>query len=181
MQSKDNKMKFDVKKALEILQRTPAVLQAMLSGLSDDWIRQNEGGDTWSPYDVIGHLIHGEKTDWVPRMEIILSDGTNKSFVPFDRFAQFGESKEKPLQQLLDEFASLRSKNIEILRAKKLTPQDLLKTGIHPAFGQVSLSQLLSTWVVHDLTHISQVSRVMSKQYTEEVGPWIEYLRVLRS
>lgn len=174
-------MKFELTRSIEVLERTPSVLQAMLHGLSDDWILQNEGDDTWSPYDVIGHLIHGEKTDWVPRMEIILSDSTNKTFAPFDRFAQFDESKGKTLRQLLDEFAALRSENIDHLLAKKISEKDLLKTGIHPAFGQVTLSQLLSTWVVHDLNHISQISRVMSKQYKEEVGPWIEYLRVLNS
>jgi hypothetical protein len=174
-------MKFELTRSVEVLERTPSVLMSMLNGLSDDWIMQNEGDDSWSPYDVIGHLIHGEKTDWVPRMEIILSDSTNKTFVPFDRFAQFDESKGKTLRQLLDEFAALRRKNIEHLLAKKISEQDLFKTGVHPAFGQVTLGQLLSTWVVHDLTHISQISRVMSQQYKEEVGPWIEYLRVLNS
>ncbi len=174
-------MKYEITRSIEVLERTPFVLRAMLNGLSDEWIRCNEGKDTWSPYDVIGHLIHGEKTDWIPRMEIILSDSTNKTFAPFDRFAQFAESKSKPLQQLLDEFANLRRKNIDHLLAKKISEKDLVKKGIHPAFGQVTLSQLLSTWVVHDLNHISQISRVMSKQLKEQAGPWIEYLRVLNS
>lgn len=174
-------MKFELAKSIEILERTPVVLETMLKGLSGEWIMQNEGPDTWSPFDIIGHLIHGEKTDWIPRMEIILSDKANKQFEPFDRFAQFQSSKGKSIGQLLDEFASLRSANIKKLKSKNLSESDLLKTGIHPAFGEVTLGQLLSTWVVHDLNHIAQVSRVMAKQYKDEVGPWIEYLRVLQS
>ncbi|HEX5168048.1 MAG TPA: DinB family protein, partial [Cyclobacteriaceae bacterium] len=149
--------------------------------ISSDWTAPNEGGQSWSAYDIVGHLIHGEKTDWIPRTEIILSDKQEKAFEPFDRFAQFEASKGKSLNQLLDEFRMLRKKNVEYLRSKNITKMDLEKKGIHPAFGEVTLSQLLSTWVVHDLNHISQVSRVMAKQYKEEVGPWIEYLRILQS
>jgi hypothetical protein len=173
-------MNFTIERSIDILERMPAVLRTMLQGLSDDWILSNEGEGTWSAYDVIGHLIHGEKTDWIPRTEIILSGSNDKRFVPFDRFAQLEESQEKSLQQLLDEFDALRKMNIEILRSKNITPGMLEEKGIHPAFGEVSLSQLLSAWVVHDLDHIVQISRVMAKQYTTATGPWIEYLKVLR-
>jgi uncharacterized damage-inducible protein DinB len=172
-------MKFDLKKSVEILSRTPRVLEVSLAGLSDEWIHANEGDNTWSPYDIVGHLIHGEKTDWIPRVQIILSDRADKTFETFDRKAQFEDSKGKSLRQLLDEFKSLRRKGIEILESKPLTVQDLLKTGVHPAFGNVSLAQLLSTWTAHDLGHLAQIARVMARQYKYEVGPWIEYLPVL--
>ena len=174
-------MKFTVDKSLEILERTPKVLITMLQDISADWTSPNEGGDSWSVYDIIGHLIHGEKTDWVPRTEIILSENSDKKFTPFDRFAQFEDSKGKTLNQLLKEFKMLRERNIEQLRSKKITDKNLEEIGIHPAFGNVTLSQLLSTWVVHDLNHIAQISRVMAKQYKVEVGPWTEYLRILQS
>jgi hypothetical protein len=173
-------MKFSINRAIEILERTPQVLEAMLSGLSDEWIANNEGPDTWSPYDIIGHFIHGEKTDWIPRMEIILSAKADKAFEPFDRFAQFRDSRGKTLQQLLQEFKTLRTRNVERLRSANITPNVLTQTGKHPAFGGVTLSQLLSTWVVHDLNHISQTARVMAKQYKDEVGPWTEYLGILK-
>lgn len=172
-------MHFDIHKSIEILSRTPAVIEALLNGISDDWIKNNEGPETWSPFDVVGHLIYGEKTDWIPRMEIILSDKSDKTFVPFDRFAQFTESKGKTLAQLLKEFKELRAKNIRILQSKQVASSDLGKTGIHPAFGTVTLEQLLSAWVAHDLGHITQISRVMAKQYTDAVGPWRQYLSVL--
>ena len=174
-------MKFTVDKSLEILERTPKVLITMLQDISADWTSPNEGGDSWSVYDIIGHLIHGENTDWVPRTEIILSENSDKKFTPFDRFAQFEDSKGKTLNQLLKEFKMLRERNIEQLRSKKITDKNLEEIGIHPAFGNVTLSQLLSTWVVHDLNHIAQISRVMAKQYRVEVGPWTEYLRILQS
>ena len=174
-------MTFSLDKSIELLERTPNVLRMMLLGLSADWTAVNEGGDTWSPDDVIGHLIHGERTDWIPRAEVILSESPDKTFTPFDRFAQFEESKGKSLAQLLDEFADLRSQNLERLRAFNLTDSDLAKTGMHPVFGEVTLSQLLATWTVHDLNHIAQISRVMANQYKTEVGPWIEYLRILNS
>lgn len=173
-------MNFTIEKSIQILERTPDVLTTMLQDLSVDWTSTNEGGKTWSVYDVVGHLIHGEKTDWVPRAKIILSEKPDKSFEPFDRFAQFEESKGKSLTALLIEFKGLRKKNIEYLRSKNVTEKNLNEKGIHPAFGEVTLSQLLSTWVVHDLNHISQISRVMAKQYKAEVGPWIEYLRILQ-
>jgi uncharacterized damage-inducible protein DinB len=174
-------MKFDLQKSLEILERTPNVLITMLQGISTDWTSVNEGGESWSVYDIIGHLIHGEKADWVPRTDIILSENRDKKFTPFDRFAQFEESKGKSLDQLLKEFKTLRERNVEQLRAKKLTDKNLVETGIHPAFGEVTLKQLLSTWVVHDLNHIAQISRVMAKQYKEEVGPWTAYLKILQT
>ncbi len=173
-------MKFNLEQAIEIIERTPIVLETLLKGLSAEWIENNEGGDTWSPYDVIGHLIHGEKTDWSQRMEIILSEGSNKTFASFNRFAQFEESKGKTITQLLDEFKTARQNNLMFLKSKNLTENDLNKTGIHPVFGEVTLEQLLATWVAHDLNHLSQISRVMAKQYQKEVGPWIEYLRILK-
>ena len=173
-------MAFSLKRSVEILERTPDVLYTMVYGISDDWTQHNEGGETWSVFDVVGHLIHGEKPDWVTRAEIILSENPDKKFAPFDRLAQFEESKGKTLAQLLEEFKLLRKKNIERLLSKNLTEKDFDKTGIHPSFGEVKLSQLLSTWVAHDLDHISQVARVMAKQYREDVGPWIEYLKILK-
>ena len=174
-------MNFTLEKSLEILERTPKVLITMLQDISDDWTSANEGGETWSVYDILGHLIHGEKTDWVPRADIILSETTDKAFKPFDRFAQFEDSKGKSLNQLLDEFKILREHNVEHLRSKKLTDKNLEEKGIHPAFGEVTLSQLLSTWVAHDLNHIAQISRVMAKQYLTEVGPWTAYLKIMQT
>lgn len=173
-------MKFLIKQSIEILERTPLVLETLLRNLSDDWVQNSEGENTWSPFDIVGHFIHGEKTDWIPRMEIILSDKSEKTFTPFDRFAQFTSSQGKTIDQLLDEFKILRKKNIEILKARNLSSNDLARTGIHPAFGEVTLEQLLSAWTVHDLNHIYQISRVMANQYKINVGPWVEYLRVLR-
>jgi hypothetical protein len=147
--------------------------------LPDNWIRNNEGADTWSPYDVVGHLIHGENTDWISRLEITLSDSTDKHYTPFDRFAQLHESHGKTLSMLLDEFASIRKRNIAILLSKNITQADLSRQAIHPKFGIVTLSQLLSTWVAHDMNHIFQIVRVMAHQYDSNVGPWKEYLRIL--
>ena len=173
-------MKFDLEQSIEILERTPEVLRALLQNLSPAWTLANEGPETWSPYDVVGHLIVGEKTDWMPRLQVILSGQTNKNFPAFDRFAQF-QVERKTLPELLEEFAALRKENVEKLRAKQITTHQLGWTGTHPAFGTVTLAQLLATWVAHDLNHLAQISRVMAKQYREEVGPWIEYLRVLKS
>jgi hypothetical protein len=172
-------MKFNLDKSIEILERTPGVLQKLLQGLSDDWIFRNEGPETFSPYDVVGHLIHGEKTDWRDRATMILEHGESKIFVPYDRFAQFEESKGKSLQQLLDEFEKLKAENLNWLRSLNLGENDFDKHGIHPSLGQVTLKQLLSTWVIHDLTHIAQAGRVMAKQYKEEMGPWVEYFRIM--
>ena len=173
-------MNFTIEKTLEILERTPSALISLLQGVSAGWTANNEGGETWSVYDVVGHLIHGEKTDWLPRAEIILSAAADKTFPPFDRFAQLEAGEQKSLAQLLEEFAALRKANTEHLRALKITENDLSKTGLHPAFGEVTLEQLLSTWAVHDLDHISQIARVMAAQYKAEVGPWKEYLRIVR-
>jgi len=172
-------MDFNLTSALAILERTPGVLNSLLHGLDDDWIQNNEGEATWSPFDVVGHLIHGEKTDWIGRAQIILSDAQDKAFTPFDRFAQFEESKGKTISQLLTEFQDLREKNLKLLKSLDLSRDDFSKTGIHPAFGDVTLKNLLATWVAHDLGHIAQISRVMAKQYTNEVGPWQEYLPIL--
>ncbi|WP_247234063.1 DinB family protein [Telluribacter sp. SYSU D00476] len=174
-------MDFSLPHSLEVLERTPEVLHRMLHGISEDWTSPNEGEGTWSVFDVVGHLIHGDKTDWLVRTRIILSDQNTKTFDPFDRFAQFETSKGKTLDQLLHEFRELRQVNIERLRKLNITEADLAKTGIHPTFGTVTLRQLLATWVVHDLNHIAQISRIMAKQYTEEVGPWIDFLRILKS
>jgi hypothetical protein len=170
---------FTVELGLEILERTPAVLRGWLAGLSPEWLAANEGPDTWNPYDVVGHLIHGERTDWMARADIILGGGG--TFATFDRLAQFRESEGKSLVQLLDEFAEVRRANVARLRSLSLSDADLQKTGTHPKFGTVTLRQLLSTWVAHDLDHLMQISRVMGKQLKEDVGPWTEYLRVVRS
>ncbi len=170
---------FSLNKSLEILTRTPDVLDSLLHGISDDWSRVNEGGETWSPYDVVGHLIHGEKTDWIPRMQIILV-GEDKRFAPFDRFAQFENSKGKSLNELLLEFRDLREHNLEMITSSNLDVEDFKKVGIHPVFGEVTLQQLLATWVAHDLNHLAQIARVMAKQFTVEVGPWREFLGILK-
>jgi hypothetical protein len=171
-------MKFALHDAIKILERTPHLLQIFLSDLPDEWIRTNEGPETWSAFDIVGHLVHGEKTDWIPRMKVILHEDV-KRFMPFDRFAQFRESEGKTLEDLLSEFADLRKQNLDILKSYTLTESDLNMTGIHPEFGDVTLKQLLATWVTHDLTHINQISRVLAKQYKEEVGPWVRYIGVL--
>ena len=173
-------MQFNTNKAIEILEKTPLALEQLLSGLSQEWIYSNEGAETWSPFDVMGHLVHGEKTDWIPRLEVILAENGTKTFTPFDRFAMLEESKGKEMDQLINEFKTLREKNLEILKSKQLTTEDHAKTATHPVLGEVTLSQLLSCWVAHDLGHLAQISRVMAKQYKEEVGPWIEFLGILK-
>ena len=172
-------MKYSTKEATQVLERTPLVLRSLLSGLADGWIMNNEGPDTFSPYDVMGHLIHGEKTDWVTRAKIILAFGISKPFTPWDRFAQYEESKGKDLDQLLDEFEAVRKENMQWFNSLNLSEADLDKTGMHPKLGEITLRNLLSTWVVHDLTHIAQITRVMAKQYKEEMGPWPEFFRIL--
>ena len=164
---------------IAVLSRTPAALDALLRDLPDVWTSRNEDGDTWSVFDVIGHLIQGERTDWMPRAKIILQFGETRPFDPFDRLAQRRESQGKSLGQLLDEFGSLRAANLDELRALKLAPEDLRRRGRHPALGGVTLSELLATWAAHDLTHLHQVSRIMAHQYREAVGPWSAYLGVL--
>lgn len=172
-------MKYSLERSYEILERTPAVLQSLLAGLSDDWIMNNEGPETFSPYDVIGHLIQGEKTDWTARTKMILEFGNTKTFVKWNRVAMYEESKGKSLQQLLDEFAAIRKENMGWSKALTLTEFDLDRKGMHPVLGDVTLRNLLATWVVHDLTHIAQITRVMAKQYKEEMGPWPEFFRIL--
>jgi hypothetical protein len=170
---------FVMEEGIAVLARTPATLDALLRGLPDDWIAANEGGDTWSPFDVIGHLIHGERTDWIPRARIILEHGDAKPFEKFDRLAQFRESEGRTLASLLDEFAALRRDNLQALDALHLTDSDLDRRGCHPELGTVTLRQLLATWVAHDLDHIAQISRVLARQYSDEVGPWRAYLRII--
>lgn len=172
-------MTFSLEKTIDLLERTPKVLRNLLEDVSSDWTRQHEGGETWSVYDVVGHLIHGEQTDWMVRATLILSDKDDKTFTPFDRFAQFNASKGKDLTQLLEEFSVLRYQNLRTLNVLQLSPEDLTKTGIHPDFGEVSLTQLLATWVVHYLNHLNQINRIMAKQYQQEVGPWSAYLNIL--
>jgi hypothetical protein len=172
-------MRFDLSKAVEVLRQTPYTLGRMLEDLSDDWTVSENSRNDWSPYDVIGHLIHGEETDWIPRAEIILAQGANRTFVPFDRLAQFETSKERSLADLLTEFAHARNANIEKLMSWGLTPDQLTLTGSHPELGVVTLEQLLSTWVVHDLNHIRQIVTYMARKYQDDVGPWRAYLSIL--
>jgi len=151
----------------------------MVRGLPEPWLRATEGGQTWSCYDVVGHLIHGELTDWMPRIRIIMDHGESRTFDPFDRFAQFEGDRAQPVDTLLDRFKELREQNLTALTDMRLSPNDLGRTGVHPALGTVTLGQLISTWVVHDLSHLSQINRVLAKQYAAEVGPWKAYLRIL--
>ena len=172
-------MEFDLESSRRVLARTPEVLRVWLSDLPEPWIRSNEGADTWSPFDVVGHLIHGERTDWIPRARIILEHGASVRFEPFDRFAQFEASRGKSMVELLDTFSELRAQNVVALDDLRLTPRHLTLTGRHPEFGVVTLGHLLATWVVHDLGHIAQIARVMAKCYSSEVGPWRAYVPVL--
>jgi hypothetical protein len=169
-----------VGECLAILTRTPGTLDALLRDLPDGWTAINEGPGTWSPYVVIGHLIHGEKTDWMPRLEIILERGTKRPFDPFDREAQLREDPGKSLSLLLDEFSTLRQQNLERLRGLNLGPEQLAMQGMHPALGTVTMRQLLATWTAHDLGHMVQVTRVMAKRYKQEVGPWAQFLSVMQ-
>jgi hypothetical protein len=171
---------FRLDEAVAVLTRTPATLDALLRGLPDGWIDAHEGGETWSPFDVVGHLIHCERTDWIPRARIILEHGESRPFDPFDRFAQFEESKGKTLPGMLDEFAELRAGCLRALASMELSDADLERRGTHPQLGGVTLGQLLATWTAHDFGHISQIVRAMARQYTEAVGPWEQYLSILR-
>lgn len=172
-------MEFQLDRAVEILRRTPATLNSLLRNLPDEWALSNEGRESWSPFDVVGHLIHGEESDWIPRARIILEHGEERTFEPFDRFAMFEKSRGKTLGALLDRFEQLRGESLKELEGMHITPEILGKRGRHPEFGVVTLSQLLSTWVVHDLGHVGQIVRVMAKQYDEAVGAWRAYLPVL--
>lgn len=173
-------MTFSAHEAVPLLARTPALLNSWLRHLPACWIEQNEGPSTWSAFDIVGHLIHGERTDWIPRAELILGETADKHFVPFDRFAQFEASKGRTLPQLLDTFAQLRAQNIERLQQFELSEAEMAKTGIHPEFGEVTLGQLLATWVAHDMSHIAQLARVMAHQYKDAAGPWKAYLGILQ-
>jgi hypothetical protein len=170
---------FVLAEGVAVLERTPPTLDALLRGLPDGFVFGNEGGETWSPFDVVGHLIHGEETDWIPRARIILEQGEARTFDRFDRFAQADATKGRTLGSLLDEFATLRQTNLRALGALRLTDADLGRTGRHPAFGRVTLGQLLATWVAHDLDHVMQIARVIGRQYTDAVGPWTAYLRII--
>jgi hypothetical protein len=175
-----NSNKFSLTESIALLTRTPATLNALLRGLPEIWVRNNEGKDTWSAFDIVGHLICGDRTDWVPRVRTILEHGEARPFDPFDRFAQKRESEGKSLEQLLDDFAQVRSESLAALQALNLQSADMARRGKHPALGVVTLSELLATWAVHDLTHLHQLSRVMAYQYREAVGPWSAFLGVLK-
>jgi hypothetical protein len=170
---------FSVDDAVPLLARTPHTLDAWLRDLPDCWTKANEGADTWTPFDIVGHLIHGERTDWMPRARLILAEGDSRPFEPFDRFAQFTASAGKTLPEMLDEFTQLRASNVDELVSLRLTGAQLDRAGRHPALGAVTLRQLLATWVAHDLDHVMQIARVLANQYADEVGPWRAYLRVI--
>jgi hypothetical protein len=172
-------MAFDLSEGIAVLEKTPATFRALLAGLPEPWTTCNEGPDTFSPFDNLGHLIHGERADWIPRARIILAQAPQRTFEPYDRFAQNRESAGKTLAQLLDEFAELRAQSLDTLRSWNLSERELALEGEHPALGRVTLRQLLSTWVVHDLGHLAQTSRVMAKRYREDIGPWREYLPIV--
>jgi DinB superfamily len=172
-------MDFNLDLSIDVLARTPATLQTLLGDLAEPWVRGDEGPDTFSPFDVVGHLIDGEETDWIPRARIILARGPDPRFEPYDRFRHRARNVNRSLSSLLQEFAELRAANLELLRSWRLTPADLDLPGVHPSLGPVSLRQLLAAWVVHDLGHVAQVVRVMAKQYRNAVGPWVPYMPVL--
>jgi hypothetical protein len=172
-------MDFDLPAGIAILERTPHTLRALLAGLPSAWTDADEGPETWSPYVILGHLIHGERTDWIPRARLIFDQGPHRRFTPYDRFAQFRESQGQSLADLLDEFARLRAANLATLAGWRLTEAELALEGEHPELGPVTLCQLLATWVAHDLGHVAQTARVMAKQYREAVGPWRAYLPVM--
>lgn len=173
-------MQQNLQDTISLLTRTPTALNVFLRDLPETWTLRNEGENTWSAFDIVGHLIHGERTDWMPRVRMILQFGESRAFEPFDRWGQEHESRGKSLAQLLDEFAGLRSENLDELRGLNLREEDLERRGRHPALGVVTLSELLATWAAHDLTHLHQISRVMAHQYREAVGPWSKYLGVLQ-
>src|SRR5438093_2984582 len=172
-------MNFDLDLSIDVLRRSPATLQTLLDGVDESWARGTEGPDTFSPFDVVGHLIDGEETDWIPRARIILAQGPDVRFEPYDRFRHRARNKGRSLQSLLAEFGRLRAANLELLRSWKLTARELDLPGEHPSLGRVTLPQLLAAWVVHDLGHLAQAARVMAKQYRDEVGPWVPFLPVL--
>ena len=172
-------MNHNLHHTIALLSRTPAALNALLRDLPEEWTLRYEGENTWTAFDIVGHLIHGDRTDWMARTKRILEFGETKAFEPFDRLGQERESRGRSLPQVLDEFARVRSEKLDELRALNLSGADLEKRGLHPALGIVTLSELLATWAAHDLTHLHQLSRVMAYQYREAVGPWSKYLGVL--
>ncbi len=172
-------MTFDLKTGMQVLERTPRTLHAMLDGLVPDWLDGTEGVDTWSPFIVVGHLIQAERTNWIPRAQIIVEQGRDRRFQPFDRLPDANANRTTSIGELLSEFAQVRGESLDTLREWRLTDVQLALEGEHPEFGAVTLRQLLATWVAHDLSHIAQISRVMAKQYNEAVGPWRAYLRVM--
>lgn len=173
-------MKHDLEHTISLLMRTPAALNALLRDLPEPWTLRNEGENTWSAFDIVGHLIHNERTNWMPRAKLLLQFGEGKNFESFDRFGHVRVTQGKSLGQLLDEFARLRSQNLQELRALNLREEDLERRGRHPSLGVVTLSQLLATWAAHDLTHLHQLARVMAYQYRDAVGPWRKYLGVMQ-
>lgn len=172
-------MKFDLEKSLQIVERTPGVLYSLLDGIDEAWTHHNEGPGTWSPFDVLGHLIVCEKTNFISRIDIILSGSANKVFSPIDMQAHFRESAGKSMNELLSEFELLRKYNLTKLRSMHLTDEDFSRQGISAKVGSATLAEILATWVVHDLSHLSQITRVMGKQYRKEVGPFIQFIRML--
>jgi hypothetical protein len=180
MEGMESSTEFEMDEVTAILTRTPGVLDALLRGLPGVWLQGNEGEGTWSAFEIVGHLVFAERTDWMPRVRTLLENGEDRPFDPFDRTAQLRDRRGKSFEELLDEFASLRRESLAALRAMQLRPEDLARTGMHPALGVVTLRELLSTWALHDLTHLHQLSRVLAHQYRGEVGPWSVYLGVLR-
>jgi hypothetical protein len=173
-------MNFKIEQAIEMLSQTPATVKSLLGNLSDEWTKSEANVENWSPFDVVGHLIHADETDWIPRAEIILAQGENPKFEPFDRYAMFEKSKDKTLSELLETFAVRRAESLKTLRAMNLTAEKLQLKAAHPELGEVSLEQLLATWTVHDLTHIRQIVTVLARKYSENVGAWKEYLSILQ-
>ena len=173
-------MNFDIDTAVPVLHRTPGTLRNLLSELPEEWTRGSEGPDTWTIREILAHLINGEKTDWIPRVQHLLQFGPSTPFPPFDRTAGFAEARESPIETLIADFTEARRESLATLTSLRLTPDDLARQGRHPEFGRVTLGQHLATWVAHDLTHVSQIVRVMASQYREAVGPWAAYLRVVR-
>lgn len=172
-------IEFSLERAVEILRNTPGVLRALLHGLSESWVRNNYGPETFSPFDVVGHLINGEKTDWIPRARLILEHGASRAFEPFDRYAMYERDRERTIDGLLDEFETLRERNLQALAEMNLTPEKLELRGTHPALGGVTLGALIATWAVHDLNHVAQIAKAMAHQFRDAVGPWRAYLSIL--
>lgn len=172
-------MKFDLERSIEVLAATPTSVRALLGELSEDWIASRGDHENWQPFDIIGHYIYAEEAGWIPRAKVILAQADDRTFPPFDRVAQFERSKGRSLAELLDEFERVRSENIQTLRSWELVDEELELKGVHPEFGEVTLRELIATWVVHDLTHIRQIVTVMAKRYDVAVGPWRAYLSIL--